>query len=112
MTRVNSGVKFEYFIRDYLVKKGYEVVRAAGSKGAVDLVGLNEREVLLIQAKKEKQTKSYVKDETRLRAVVSPPNAKKQLWIKQGTSITIVQLDKKGNKIKMHTMKEMKEDIQ
>ena len=108
MTRVNTGIQWEYAIRDYFIAKGYTVVRAAGSKGAIDLVAFNAQEIIFIQAKKEKTNTNYVKDEDRLRAVQIPSEGKKQMWIKQGTSVTIVQLDPTGNKLQLIQVKDMK----
>lgn len=37
-----SGRNFEYKVRDYLISKGYLVVRSAGSKGVADLVAFKK----------------------------------------------------------------------
>jgi len=37
-----SGRNFEYRVRDYLVSKGYLVIRSAGSKGVADLVAIRK----------------------------------------------------------------------
>lgn len=39
-----SGRNFEYKVRDYLVSKGYLVIRSAGSKGVADLVAIKKIE--------------------------------------------------------------------
>lgn len=48
-----KGTRFEHRIRDDLVANGYEVMRAAGSKGStkVDLVALKPGQLLFIQCK-------------------------------------------------------------
>lgn len=60
MTHYRSGRDFEYKVRDALAADGYEVIRAAGSKGKVDLVafkggmriGTWYSDLLFVQAKR------------------------------------------------------------
>ncbi|MFG2165539.1 PDDEXK family nuclease [Micromonospora chersina] len=54
MSHYAAGTRFEHKIRDDLRDNGYEVMRAAGSKGAskVDLVALKPSQLLFIQAKR------------------------------------------------------------
>lgn len=52
MTRYTSGRRAEWLARDELTVGGYTVVRAAGSKGKVDLVAWNYECVRFIQIKK------------------------------------------------------------
>ncbi|MCZ7434780.1 restriction endonuclease [Micromonospora sp. WMMC241] len=54
MSHYQAGTRFEHKIRDDLRDNGYEVMRAAGSKGAskVDLVALKPGQLLFIQAKR------------------------------------------------------------
>lgn len=54
MTRYRRGRDFEYRVRDELLARGYYVIRAAGSKGAVDLVALHTSEpTLFVQCKRD-----------------------------------------------------------
>jgi Holliday junction resolvase len=46
-----KGRRFENYVREKLERKGYLVVRSAGSKGIFDLVALKKGEILLIQCK-------------------------------------------------------------
>jgi Holliday junction resolvase len=46
-----KGRRFENYVREKLEKRGFIVVRSAGSKGLFDLVALRRGEVLLIQCK-------------------------------------------------------------
>lgn len=110
MTRVNTGVAWEYKIRDYFLAKGYEVVRAAGSKGAVDLVMFNTQETVLIQAKKESRKLNYLDDELRLRDFSAPSHVRKQLWIKNKAKITVIELGESESENEIRTMhrKDMK----
>jgi Holliday junction resolvase len=53
--KYEQGRRFEYRVKNYLIKKGYFVVRSAGSKGAADLIAIlpycNHSKVFLIQCK-------------------------------------------------------------
>lgn len=53
MSRYALGRSFEYRVRKRLEDVGYFVVRSAGSKGAVDLVGLRACRVVLVQCKRD-----------------------------------------------------------
>ena len=46
------GRQTEWAIRDHLEDNGYQVIRAAGSKGAADLVAIKPSQVLLINVKR------------------------------------------------------------
>lgn len=54
MTAYATGTRFEHKVRDHLTENGYEVIRAAGSKGAskVDLVAVKPGQLLFIQCKR------------------------------------------------------------
>lgn len=53
--KYQQGRRFEYRVRDYLIQKGYFVVRSAGSKGSADLIAIiphySHSKVFLIQCK-------------------------------------------------------------
>lgn len=53
MTNYDRGKRFEHRVRDDLRKRGYYVIRSAGSKGKIDLVALIDGDVLLIQCKRD-----------------------------------------------------------
>lgn len=89
MTRVNSGIKFEYTCRDYFKALGFEVMRAAGSKGAMDLIAWKGEQVFAVQCKKEKRKKSYVADWARLVKVPMPEGWTRQLWVKRGKDVFV-----------------------
>jgi Holliday junction resolvase len=60
--KYEKGRRFEYEIATYLRRRGYFVVRAAGSKGPADLVGVKKGNIpVLIQCKA--QTAKVGKDE-------------------------------------------------
>lgn len=54
MTHYADGTRFERKVRVHLAGNGYEVIRAAGSKGGTkaDLVALKPGQLLLIQCKR------------------------------------------------------------
>lgn len=51
-TNYSRGAKFEYVVRDYFLSIGFVVVRAAGSKGAGDLVCGREGKTYYVQCKR------------------------------------------------------------
>jgi len=53
-----KGRRFENYVREKLERKGYLVVRSAGSKGLFDLVALKKGEILLIQCRWRKSRMS------------------------------------------------------
>jgi len=78
MTRYAIGRRLEYLVRDELIEQGYYVVRAAGSKGKIDLVAWNGYQFILIQVKKGKIA---TKDEiAALKKLKKPRNASIELW--------------------------------
>ena len=79
MTPYQRGVRLEYLARQLLQQRGYVVVRSAGSHGAIDLVALNDREIVLIQVKQSGQ--SLTAALTQLRAVPGPRRTRRQVWV-------------------------------
>lgn len=51
MSRYEAGYRLECAARDDLRANGYEVIRSASSKGAVDLVAFKRGEILFVQCK-------------------------------------------------------------
>lgn len=74
-----NGRNAEYLAKALLLKQGYEVVRSAGSKSAIDLVAWNERETRFIQVKKGRGVIRPA-EELKLRALVIPPNSSVEVW--------------------------------
>jgi hypothetical protein len=54
VTHYATGTRFEHKVRDHLDENGYEVIRAAGSKGSskVDLIAFKPNQLLFIQCKR------------------------------------------------------------
>lgn len=52
MTHYDNGRAFEYRVRDDLTKDGYDCIRAAGSKGKIDIIALKTGQVLFVQVKR------------------------------------------------------------
>lgn len=53
------GARAENAVRDELGRLGYDVIRAAGSKGAADLWAIHDAEILFVQVKICPEGKSY-----------------------------------------------------
>lgn len=51
MAQYHRGRAFEHAVRAVLVADGYDIVRSAGSKTKIDLVGFKAGQVLLVQCK-------------------------------------------------------------
>lgn len=51
MTNYDRGRAFEYATRDKLIADGYWVMRAAGSKGKVDILAIKDGHTLFVQCK-------------------------------------------------------------
>ena len=88
MTNYSRGAKFEYRVRAWYERKGYTVIRAAGSHGAADLIAWYAKygsvpDVVVIQCKCGKK-KSYVKAIDELNAMRIPENWRRELWISEG----------------------------
>ena len=79
MTPYQRGARLEYLARDVLRQRGYNVVRSAGSHGAIDLVALNERELLLIQVTQSGQPIGAALN--KLSEVPGPRGTRRQVWV-------------------------------
>jgi len=90
MTRVNTGIKFEYQMRDYFKALGYEVIRSAGSKGAADLIVWKDNLVELIQCKKGNSPLGA--DKTRLRALKTPLGWKRRIYWKRDKDVQVLDV--------------------
>lgn len=55
MAQYDRGRRFEHVVRAALIDDGYDVVRSAGSKTKIDLVGFKTGQVLLVQCKLDGQ---------------------------------------------------------
>ena len=82
VTRYSAGRRLEYLARDELRRRGYVVIRAAGSKGPVDLVAIGADVVLAIQVKAEGQ--SIAAALRALAALPCPANVRREVWTWKG----------------------------
>jgi Holliday junction resolvase-like predicted endonuclease len=79
MNAAAKGRRAEHKARMILVAEGFEVVRAAASKGPADLVAWNATELVLVSVKSG--TKYASADErAALRAVPRPANSRVEIW--------------------------------
>lgn len=108
MAEYANGRTFEYLLRDWYVKKGYLVIRSAGSRGPADLLAINSKEVVLIQCKKERKKKNYMDDIAKLRSTPRAFFIRKELWVKSKAAISV--FNEFGDKIGSITLKELKND--
>ena len=99
MTRVRRGHDTERKCALELKKRGYDVIRSAGSKGVWDIVAVNKSFVLLIQCKRTLKTiKSAAAPKAvmnKMRRAPAPEHyvVRKELWTwvdRQGWTVTVV----------------------
>lgn len=83
MTNYANGTRIEYIARNQLIADGYDVMRAAGSKGCVDLIAWSIREIRFIQVKKEgERRRKYTEDYLGLQKLNTPPcKASFEIWV-------------------------------
>lgn len=79
--KYNSGRQKEYELKRKLEKLGYRVTRAAGSKGAFDIIAYNRDQVRFIQVKYEQDPTSYRTDIEKMYEIELPERCSKELWI-------------------------------
>ena len=87
-----KGVRLENLLKAQLERGGYDVMRSAGSKGAVDLAAWNGTELLLIQVKSEGAKRQV--DLDKLKKVKCPAWGRRLLYERDGglTEWTIFQV--------------------
>ena len=74
-----KGRRLEYAARDALRAQGYIVIRAAGSKGPVDLIAIGHRQVRLVQVKAHGAARPT--DVNKLRRLLPlPASVSLELW--------------------------------
>lgn len=82
--RYLQGRAAEYLAQRELEVEGWTTVRAAGSKGAVDIVAWRAERVRFLQIKTfQDRPGSYAKDITQLETLELPPSATSELWIRK-----------------------------
>lgn len=79
MSRYQKGYRVERKAIEELKRKGFSVVRSAGSHGVVDIVAFNEKKYLLLQIKSN--NKAPKEEQKRLASLPSPENSEKQIWV-------------------------------
>lgn len=83
-TKYEQGRAAEYTVQRELEAEGYTTLRAAGSKGKTDVLAWNDVHYRHIQVKTFKdRVGNYAEDIEALTTIRTPPNATKELWIKQ-----------------------------
>jgi Holliday junction resolvase len=79
MSTAAKGRRAEWRARDILRVAGYEVCRAAGSKGPADLIAWNGVTIRFISVKSGQQYASAIEREA-LQMLRVPPNASVEIW--------------------------------
>lgn len=79
--KYNAGRRKEYELKKELEGLGYCATRAAGSKGAFDIIAYNENHVRFIQVKYEQSPTSYSADIAKMKSTKVPQFCTKELWI-------------------------------
>jgi hypothetical protein len=74
-----KGRRAEHKARMILVAEGFEVVRAAASKGPADLVAWNATELVLVSVKSGTKYAS-AEERAALRSVPRPANSRVEIW--------------------------------
>jgi hypothetical protein len=77
MTSYDKGRRWEHLARKELRDKGYTVMRAAGSKGAADLIAFDQVVIRIIQVKARAFSEA---DRNALLLLPAPPNATRETW--------------------------------
>jgi Holliday junction resolvase len=85
MTNYRRGRDAEYDLKRIFEQNGWRVVRAAGSRGPIDLVAFNKHgRVRMIQVKRQKKEKSYLKEIREIQEFrVLYPSFSWELWLKK-----------------------------
>ena len=92
MTFAPRARPVEFEARDIMGSLGYHALRFSGSRSPVNLVGISDREVLLVQVRRERLPISgirevnarYRPDMDRLRTIGGPRCCRRELWICSG----------------------------
>jgi len=84
------GLNAEYRVRDLFHRRGILVVRAAGSRGPVDLVVIEPNRVRLIQVKKAGQPLG--KARAALARVRTPRNVTREIWVSTRAGFVVEQM--------------------
>jgi hypothetical protein len=78
MTNYAAGRRLEWAARNDLRKQGYTVIRSAGSKTPIDLIALNDREMIVIQVKKD--AGDVAAAVASLAALALPAQVRREVW--------------------------------
>lgn len=83
-TRYQAGRESEYKAQRELEAEGYCTIRAAGSKGKIDVLAWNATETRFIQVKTFlTKAGSYAADIKAIEGLSFPPGSTVELWVRQ-----------------------------
>ena len=86
-----KGRRAEHWVRGELERLGYTVVRAAASKGPVDLVAWDADTIRLVQVKAGQRGCSPAEREV-LRQLVRPTNATVEVWTLRDRALPLIKV--------------------
>lgn len=79
-----QGRQIEYKIVNYYKNKGYYACRTAGSHGPFDVIAMNDKEVVLIQAKSwRNKLPDFQEEKKKLADLLTPKNVRKVFCVYQ-----------------------------
>lgn len=90
-TNYEKGRRIEWQARDHLVMQGFVVVRSAGSKGPIDLVGIGPQDLKLVSVTLQGEDLNSRREA--LLGVPAPACTIRELWVKipyKGWQIEVV----------------------
>lgn len=103
MSRYERGRRGEYELKKSFEKKGFTVLRTAGSHGCADLIVFNDRNFYLIQVKRGKESnffkvkKIYKSEIEEFSKVKVPEFIKKEFWYRQDRGVWMIHAINGGN---------------
>ena len=80
MSNYEKGARAERELVNFLERIGYECVRSAGSKGAIDVVATHKTHTRYIQVKSDTGISDVEAEQLKLYGYRTPHNASVELW--------------------------------
>lgn len=110
--KYETGARFEYLIRDWMRAKGYFVVRSAGSRGAIDLLAFNGKEMVLLQCKREGENSKRTHGDavSSLEGLQVPPNTLRYLVVRRGKTEVVVR-SVPGDEARYFTIRQIRREV-
>jgi len=91
MSRYSQGANFERRVAKDLAEQGWFVVRSAGSHSPVDLIGLRQGEIILIQCKTDRRISKVAK--AQLSALANENQCQAKVAWRDGKNIQFMEIN-------------------